>query len=51
LFELVAPIESSGKCPKEYRMAKLMLERAQITEAVLKYNCPAIIKKWGTGGA
>ncbi|KAI9279812.1 origin recognition complex subunit 4 C-terminus-domain-containing protein [Sporodiniella umbellata] len=51
LFELVTPIDSAGKCPKEYRMAKLMLERAQITEAVLKYDCPSIIKKWGTGGA
>ncbi|KAG1227184.1 hypothetical protein G6F68_008436 [Rhizopus microsporus] len=50
LLELIYPVESSGKCPKEYRMAKLMLERAQITEAVLKYDCPSIIKKWGTGG-
>ncbi|CAO3668600.1 unnamed protein product [Rhizopus stolonifer] len=51
LFELVTPIDSAGKCPKEYRMAKLMLERAQITDAVLKYDCPAIVKKWGSHGA
>ncbi|KAG1450972.1 hypothetical protein G6F56_008206 [Rhizopus delemar] len=51
LFELVTPIDSAGKCPKEYRMAKLMLERAQITDAVLKYDCPAIVKKWGSHSA
>ncbi|CAO3629054.1 unnamed protein product [Cunninghamella blakesleeana] len=48
-FELVCPIEQIGKSPKEYRMAKLMLEPAQVTEAVLKYvDCPTSITKWAT---
>ncbi|CAO3646903.1 unnamed protein product [Cunninghamella echinulata] len=48
-FELVCPVEQIGKCPKEYRMAKLMLEPAQITEAVLKYaDCPTNITRWAT---
>lgn len=51
MFELVCPTDIAGKCPKEYRMTKLMLEQAQVTEAVLKYNCPSMVKKWGTGGA
>ncbi|GAA5794930.1 origin recognition complex subunit 4 C-terminus-domain-containing protein [Helicostylum pulchrum] len=51
MFELVCPTDVAGKCPKEYRMTKLMLEQAQVTEAVLKYNCPSMVKKWGTGGA
>ncbi|KAI8062834.1 origin recognition complex subunit 4 C-terminus-domain-containing protein [Gilbertella persicaria] len=49
LFELVYPIDVAGKCPKEYRMVKLMMEPAQVTEAVLKHNCPDIVKKWGVG--
>ncbi|CDS05825.1 hypothetical protein LRAMOSA08353 [Lichtheimia ramosa] len=49
-FEIVCPVEDIAKCPKEYRMARLMLEQPQVTEAVLKYkNCPAPIKKWVTG--
>ncbi|KAI8377566.1 origin recognition complex subunit 4 C-terminus-domain-containing protein [Radiomyces spectabilis] len=49
-FELVCPTEQIGKRPKEFRMAKLMLEQAQVTEAVYKYkDCPATVKKWGTG--
>ncbi|CAO3644529.1 unnamed protein product [Mucor hiemalis] len=51
MFELVCPIDVAGKCPKEYRMTKLMLEQAQVTEAVLKYNCPSTVKKWGTGAS
>ncbi|KAI7865890.1 origin recognition complex subunit 4 C-terminus-domain-containing protein [Mucor mucedo] len=51
MFELVCPTDIAGKCPKEYRMTKLMLEQAQVTEAVLKYNCPSMVKKWGTGAA
>jgi origin recognition complex subunit 4 len=51
MFELVCPIDLAGKCPKEYRMTKLMLEQAQVTEAVLKYNCPQMVKKWATGAA
>ncbi|KAG2196672.1 hypothetical protein INT46_002632 [Mucor plumbeus] len=51
MFELVCPIDAPGKCPKEYRMTKLMLEQAQVTEAVLKYNCSQMIKKWATGAA
>ncbi|KAI8070482.1 origin recognition complex subunit 4 C-terminus-domain-containing protein [Gongronella butleri] len=50
-FELVCPVEKLGKCPKEYRMAKLMLEQAQITEAVLRYrDCPTHLTKWATTG-
>ncbi|KAI9276783.1 origin recognition complex subunit 4 C-terminus-domain-containing protein [Phascolomyces articulosus] len=50
-FELVCPLEEIAKCPKEYRMAKLMLEQNQVTEAVLKYkDCPSTIKRWVTGG-
>ncbi|KAI7885173.1 origin recognition complex, subunit 4 [Lichtheimia hyalospora FSU 10163] len=49
-FEIVCPVEDIAKCPKEYRMTRLMLEQPQVTEAVLKYkNCPAPIKKWVTG--
>ncbi|KAI9467860.1 origin recognition complex subunit 4 C-terminus-domain-containing protein [Zychaea mexicana] len=49
-FELVCPVEEIAKCPKEYRMAKLMLEQSQVTEAVLKYkDCPSTIKRWVTG--
>ncbi|KAG2228229.1 hypothetical protein INT45_011021 [Circinella minor] len=49
-FELVCPVEDIAKCPKEYRMAKLMLEQNQVTEAVLKYkDCPTTIKRWVTG--
>ncbi|KAG2181236.1 hypothetical protein INT43_008819 [Umbelopsis isabellina] len=49
-FELVCPVESVAKCPKEYRMMKIMLEPTQITSAVLKYrDCPSAVKKWGTG--
>ncbi|KAI7897866.1 origin recognition complex subunit 4 C-terminus-domain-containing protein [Cokeromyces recurvatus] len=51
MFELVCPVDIAGKCPKEYRMTKLMLEQAQVTEAVLKYNCSQIVKKWATGAA
>ncbi|KAL7312888.1 origin recognition complex subunit 4 [Mucor circinelloides] len=51
MFELVCPVDAPGKCPKEYRMTKLMLEQAQVTEAVLKYNCSQIIKKWATNAA
>ncbi|KAI9313932.1 origin recognition complex subunit 4 C-terminus-domain-containing protein [Dichotomocladium elegans] len=48
-FELVCPVEDIAKCPKEYRMARLMLEQTQVTEAVLKYkDCPAPIKRWAT---
>ncbi|SAM06446.1 hypothetical protein [Absidia glauca] len=48
-FELVCPVDQIGKCPKEYRMAKLMLEHAQIIEAVLKYqDCPTNLIKWAT---
>ncbi|ORX53117.1 origin recognition complex, subunit 4 [Hesseltinella vesiculosa] len=51
-FELVCPVEKIGKCPKEFRMAKLMLEQAQITEAVLRYkDCPTNLTKWATGAA
>ncbi|CAO3659750.1 unnamed protein product [Umbelopsis vinacea] len=49
-FELVCPVESVAKCPKEYRMMKIMLEPNQITNTVLKYrDCPSAVKKWGTG--
>ncbi|KAI8086083.1 origin recognition complex subunit 4 C-terminus-domain-containing protein [Halteromyces radiatus] len=49
-FELVCPVEQIGKCPKEYRMAKLMLEHAQVIDAVLKYkDCPTNLIKWATG--
>lgn len=51
MFELVSPLDIAGKCPKEYRMVKLMLEQAQVTEVVLKYSCPQVVKKWATGGA
>jgi origin recognition complex subunit 4 len=52
MFELVRPVDNTpGKCPKEYRMTKLMLEQAQVTEVVLKYNCSQIVKKWATGAA
>ncbi|KAL9548879.1 hypothetical protein MBANPS3_005480 [Mucor bainieri] len=51
MFELVCPVDAPGKCPKEYRMTKLMLEQAQVTEAVLKYNCSQMIKKWATNAA
>ncbi|CAO3591107.1 unnamed protein product [Absidia cylindrospora] len=48
-FELVCPVDQIGKCPKEYRMAKLMLEHAQIIDAVLKYkDCPTNLIKWAT---
>lgn len=51
-LEIVCPTEEVAKCPKEYRMTKLMLEQAQVTEAVLKYmDCPTTIKKWATGAA
>lgn len=50
-FELVRPVEAVARCPKEYRMMKVMLEPAQITEAVLKYrDCPTLLRKWGSGG-
>ncbi|OBZ83015.1 Origin recognition complex subunit 4 [Choanephora cucurbitarum] len=49
LLELVCPVDMAGKCPKEFRMTKLMMESAQVTEAVLKHNCPDIVKKWGVG--
>ncbi|KAI8884759.1 origin recognition complex, subunit 4 [Backusella circina FSU 941] len=52
MFELVCPTDKTGgKCPKEYRMMRLMMEEAQVTELVLKYNCPSMVKKWGTNGA
>ncbi|KAI9478030.1 MAG: origin recognition complex subunit 4 C-terminus-domain-containing protein [Benjaminiella poitrasii] len=51
MFELVCPVDIAGKCPKEYRMTKLMLEQTQVTEAVLKYNCSQTVKKWATGAA
>jgi len=48
-IELVLPTEASGKCPKEYRMMKVLLEPNQITQAVLKHSeCPTSIKQWGT---
>ncbi|KAI9280173.1 origin recognition complex subunit 4 C-terminus-domain-containing protein [Umbelopsis sp. AD052] len=49
-FELVCPVESVAKCPKEYRMMKIMLEHSQISNAVAKYrDCPTAVKKWGIG--
>ncbi|KAL0091846.1 origin recognition complex subunit 4 C-terminus-domain-containing protein [Phycomyces blakesleeanus] len=51
-FELVCPTDIVAKCPKEYRMTKLMLEESQVVETVLKYkDCPSIVYKWGTGAA
>ncbi|KAI8985850.1 origin recognition complex subunit 4 C-terminus-domain-containing protein [Pilobolus umbonatus] len=49
MYELICPVDHVGKCPKEYRMAKLALDQGQVTEAVLKADCPFIVKKWGTG--
>ncbi|KAL1924385.1 uncharacterized protein VTP21DRAFT_7420 [Calcarisporiella thermophila] len=50
-LELVYPTEGFSRCPKEYRMTKVMLEPVQVTEAVLKYKeCPTLVKKWGGGG-
>ncbi|KAI7862452.1 origin recognition complex subunit 4 C-terminus-domain-containing protein [Spinellus fusiger] len=51
-FEIVCPTDSISKCPKEYRMTKLMLEGSQVTETVLKYkDCPSIVYKWEAGAA
>ncbi|KAG0172584.1 origin recognition complex subunit 4 [Apophysomyces sp. BC1034] len=48
-LELVRPVAQVAKCPKEYRMAKLLIERAQVIEAVLKYkDCPVVVRNWAT---
>ncbi|KAF7725000.1 origin recognition complex subunit 4 [Apophysomyces ossiformis] len=48
-LELVRPVAQVAKCPKEYRMAKLMIERAQVIDAVLKYkDCPIVVRNWAT---
>ncbi|OZJ05676.1 hypothetical protein BZG36_01443 [Bifiguratus adelaidae] len=48
-FELIRPVENVVRCPKEYRMMKIMLDPSQITDAVLKYrDCPTMVRNWGS---
>ncbi|KAI9143835.1 origin recognition complex subunit 4 C-terminus-domain-containing protein [Paraphysoderma sedebokerense] len=48
-IELLLPVESVAKCPKEYRMFRIALEPNQITELVKRYeDCPNSLKLWGT---
>ena len=44
-------VENISKCPKQFRMVKLLLEPAQIAEAVFRKDVPYYVKRWGTEGA
>lgn len=51
-LELVCPVDTVARCPKEFRMNKLMLEQMQVREAVARFkNCPSMVMKWATGAA
>ena len=39
----------NGKLSKEFRMVRVLLDAAQISDAVQCYpNCPQLIRRWGT---
>lgn len=48
-MELVQFVDGFGKCPVEFRMARLYLLPEQVTEAVLKAGTlPFVVRRWGT---
>jgi origin recognition complex subunit 4 len=47
-LELIVADDSVSKCPKEFRMVRMMLEPQQISDAVIRSNAPYSIKRWGT---
>ncbi|KAF8947024.1 origin recognition complex subunit 4 [Haplosporangium gracile] len=45
--ELLRPVDSASKGPKEYRMMRVMLDASQISDVVLKHrDCPTIVARW-----
>ncbi|KAG0235592.1 origin recognition complex subunit 4 [Actinomortierella wolfii] len=45
--ELLRPLDSSNKGPKEYRMMRVMLSSSQIADVVLKHrDCPTLVARW-----
>jgi len=48
-LEAMQVLGHTSKLPKEFKMARLHLDQAEIAEAVLRRaDCPTVIKKWGT---
>ena len=46
-YELCRPVDTISKCPKEFRMVRLMIEPVQVKEAVLKRpELGYAIKRW-----
>jgi origin recognition complex subunit 4 len=48
-MEIIKPVDNISKCPKEFRMVKLLIEPTQIHEAVMKTTTlPYEVKRWSS---